>query len=465
MSKPLSHADLHGSGLDGVHMTLPSSELIGIVVCLVLSAFFSSSETALTSLGRARIDKLMNESAGNHKALQLWLDKPREILTTILIGNNIVNTLASALATSAASQMLSGVQSSSAWLQPIPVAVGVTTLLLLTFGEISPKVLAGSFREVIALNAMRVLRPLHILLFPAVWVFVRLTDGIIRLVGQDDSNQNHVSDEELEFLVHLGSEEGSISADKIGLLESVFEFTDTTAREIMVPRLDVISASASVDVETLLQTILDGGHSRMPVYDGVMDEIIGIVHVKDVFGALNKPEQRANFNIRKLLREAYFVPETKAILPLMREMQAHRNHMAIVVDEFGGIAGIVTLEDIIEEFFGEIWDEHDRETEAGIRQIGERAYRVDARTSLYDLADVFDIEIPEDGDYDTVGGFIAKETGSVARVGTVVTCWGIRFTVVESDRRRLRRVRAEWVGEGEGSQTLQEEAESASGSN
>lgn len=445
-------------------MNFPTAELLGIVLCLILSAFFSSSETALTALGRARIDKLMNERESNVKLFQVWLDRPREILTTILIGNNIFNTLASALATSAAEQMLSGFSNQSAWLQPIPVAVGVMTLLLLTFGEISPKVLAGTFRETIAVYALKLIIPLHYLLYPVVWVFVRLTDAIIRMTGQHDVNQHHVSDEELEFLVHLGSEEGSISADKLGLLESVFEFTDTTAREIMVPRLDVVSVSASVDVDTLLRTILDGGHSRMPVYDGIIDEIIGVVHVKDVFGGLHRPEQRATFNLRKLLREAYFVPETKAILPLMREMQAHRNHMAIVVDEFGGIAGIVTLEDIIEEFFGEIWDEHDRETEAGIQKIGERAYRVDARTSLYDLADIFDVKIPEDGDYDTVGGFIAKETGSVARVGTVVTCWGIRFTVVESDRRRLRRVRAEWVGEEGESEQGEEEATQANGS-
>lgn len=438
-------------------MTLPVNEFIGICVSLVFSAFFSGAETALTSLGRARIEKVMNASPSSAKALRPWLDKPREVLTTILIGNNIANTLAAALATSAAEKLLGGVTGTAGWMQPIPVAVGVMTLLLLTFGEITPKVLARTFREKVAVFSMQILRPFLLLFYPAVFLFVKITDGVMLLSGSPQTTA-HVSEEEIEFLVHLGSEEGSISEDRRDLLESVFEFTETAAREIMVPRLDVVAVSADVDLEELLQTILNGGHSRMPVYDGNIDEIIGIAHVKDIFGALQGEGDKKSFNIRRLLREAYFIPDTKPILSLMREMQAHRNHMAVVVDEFGGIAGIVTLEDIIEEFFGEIWDEHDREIESTIQKIGDASYRVDARTSLYDLGELFDVEIDEDTDYDTVGGFIAKETGSVARVGTVVIRWGIRFTVVESDRRRLRRVRADWVGENGGQHDAQEEA-------
>lgn len=445
-------------------MIIPTAELIGIVICLVCSAFFSASETSLTSLGRARIDKLMNESPSNAKLLQVWLDRPGEILTTVLIGNNLANTLASALATSAAEQMLRNVKVQSAWLEPIPLAVGITTLLILTFGEIAPKVTAGYFREIIAVNVLRVLVPLRVLMAPIVWGFVKMTDIIMKIAGDEHSQRNVVSDEELEFLVHLGSEEGSISADKLTLLESVFEVTDTATREIMVPRLDMIAVPASVDLNDLVRIILDGGHSRMPVYDGSIDNIIGVVHVKDVFGAVQLPEHRENFSVRKLMREAYFVPETKPVMPLMREMQGHRNHMAIVVDEFGGTAGLVTLEDIIEEFFGEIWDEHDRETEAPIQKIGDMAFRVDARTALYELKEHFEIDIPDDADYDTVGGFIAKETGSVARVGTVVERWGIRFTVVESDRRRLRRVRAEWIGDADDNRQSAEESERTNGS-
>lgn len=423
--------------------TFPFAEFVGILASLVFSAFFSSAETALTSLGRARIDKLMNENPGHAKPLQLWLDKPREVLTTILIGNNVANTLSAALATTAAEKLLRGYTSAIPGLQAIPLAVGVMTFLLLVFGEISPKVLARTYREAVAPRAMMILRPMYFLLRPVVWLFVWLTGSIMKAFGQSSIPRTQVSDEEIEFLVHLGSEEGSISEDKLDLFESVFEVTETTAREIMVPRLDVITVPVDIEREALLRTILDAGHSRMPVYEGGQDEIIGTVHVKDVFGALYSPQANDDFRLRDLLRDAYFVPESKPILPLLREMQAHRNHMAIVVDEFGGTSGIVTLEDIIEEFFGEIWDEHDRRTDAGIRRTGDKTYVVNARIPLYDLGDVFDIELPEDGDYDTVSGFIAKETGTVAPVQTVVERWGLRFTVIESDRRRVRKVRVE----------------------
>lgn len=439
-------------------MIFPLTELIGIFACLVFSAFFSASETALTSLGRARIDRLMNENQGHAKPLQLWLDKPREVLTTILIGNNVANTLGAALATTAAEKLLRGVSSSIPGLQAVPIAVGIMTFLLLVFGEISPKVLARSYREAVAPRAMMILRPMYFILRPIVWIFVWLTGSIMNAFGQSSIPRTQVSDEEIEFLVHLGSEEGSISEDKLDLFESVFEVTETTAREIMVPRLDVITVSVDIEKEALLRTILDAGHSRMPVYEGGHDEIIGTVHVKDIFGALYSPQNNSDFHLRDLLRDAYFVPESKPILPLLREMQAHRNHMAIVVDEFGGTSGIVTLEDIIEEFFGEIWDEHDRRTDAGIRRTGEKSYVVNARIPLYDLEEIFDVEMPEDADYDTVSGFIAKETGTVAPVQTVVERWGIRFTVIESDRRRVRKVRVEWIGnDNDKSGTMEED--------
>lgn len=445
-------------------MTIPLAELIGIAVCLVLSAFFSSAETALSSLGRARIETLIHEQTSVAKYLQVWIDKPREILTTILIGNNIVNTLASALATSAVEQMLAHIQSDSRWLSPIPIAVGVMTFLLLTFGEISPKVLARSYRETIAVRAMFVLRPMHFLFQPVVYGFVKLTETIMKLLGQPPIPRTHVTDDELEFLVHLGGQEGSISKDKLALFESIFDVTDTDARAIMVPRIDLVSVAVDIELSELLQILLDAAHSRMPVYDGSKDEIIGIVHVKDIFGALYGPNGAEQFNLRDLLREAHFVPETKGILPLLREMQAHRNHMAMVVDEFGGISGLVTLEDIIEEFFGEIWDEHDRRTEVGIRAIAPNAYRVRARIPFNDLARLFDTDLPEDHDYDTVGGFIAKETGVVATVGTVVERWGIRFTVLDADPRHVRRVRIEKLPDDEHSADRKEENGTQSGS-
>ena len=433
---------------------LPTGELLGVAGMLVLSAYFSSAETALTSLGVVKLEKLIEQRRSHEAVLRRWIDHPREILTTILIGNNLVNITASALATQAAQKTLALFPNVSQT-RAVPIAVGVMTLLLLTFGEITPKVLARAHRERLAVFFLASLRPFYLLFYPATRVFVGLTNVVARVTGAPAVQSGpHVSEEDIELLVQLGRREGSISKDREDLLNSVFEFTDTTAREIMVPRTDIVAVEANTGLEELIDLVLSAGHSRMPVYEGKVDDIIGVVHIKDLLGltrlGARGDGERSGFDLRRIVRDVQFVPETKPINQLMQEMQELRNHMSIVVDEFGGVAGLVTLEDIVEEFFGEIWDEHDREIEAYAQKVADGIYRIDARLNLYDLGELFDIEIPEDADYDTVGGLIAKETGTVAGVGAIVQRWGIRLTVVEADRRRLRKIRAEWVGDANG---------------
>lgn len=425
---------------------VPTGQIVGVIVSLVGSAFFSSSETALTSLGLAKAEQIVSSKEnGEADALKLWIEKPREVLTTILIGNNIVNVTASALATSISVWALEGVKLD--FINPIAVAVGVMTLLLLSFGEITPKTLARTHRETIAVPFMRVLRICYFFFYPATWVFVRMTEFVARLTGSSlDRAGPHVSEEDIEYMVELGGREGSISEDRQALLHSVFNFADTVTREVMVPRTEVTAVPDTITLDELTQIILHAGHSRMPVYEGDIDEIIGVIHVKDLFGIMRTLEKRDEFSVRDVLRDVAFVPETKPIDQLMREMQVLRSHMAVVVDEFGGVEGIVTLEDIIEEFFGEIWDEHDREREADYIKLGPLTFRLDARMSLDEVGELFDIEIPEDDDYDTLGGFISKHTGEVSAIGTHVLKWGLLFKVVESDKKRIRKVRAEWVG-------------------
>lgn len=448
-------------------LVVPSAELIGIAFCLVFSAIFSGSETALTSLGRARLERIMNESRLAASALRLWNDKPNEVLTSILIGNNILNTLASALATSAAESALSGISSQNALLQPIPIAVGTMTFLLLTFGEITPKVLARGFAERLVVPAMFLLRPVYYLFLPISLFYVWLSGIVVRLVGGAPGNAN-VSEQEIEFMVQLGSEEGSISSDRGALLEAVFEFTDTSAREVMVARIDICAVPSDTSLEETIEIALQRGHSRVPVFDGNLDEIVGIAHVKDVVRAIraNRGDPKRTV-IRDHVRDAYFIPESKGILPLMREMQANRFHMAVVVDEFGSVTGLVTLEDIIEEFFGEIWDEHDGVIDEPVLRMneeGDDVYRVDARVSVYDVGELFGMDLPDDFDFDTIGGFIAKETGVVAKTGTVITHWGLRFEVLEADRRRIRTVKVERASDDADSIYVPEEDEPSSGS-
>lgn len=441
---------------------VPTGQIVGVIASLIGSAFFSSSETALTALGLAKAEQIVSsQENGEADALRLWIEKPREVLTTILIGNNIVNVTASALATSISAWALSGVN--LGFINPIAIAVGVMTLLLLSFGEITPKTLARAHRETIAVPFMRALKLCYVIFYPATWVFVRMTEIVARLTGSPlDHAGPHVSEEDIEYMVELGGREGSISEDRQALLHSVFDFADTVTREVMVPRTEVTAVPDTITLDELTQIILQAGHSRMPVYEGDIDEIIGVIHVKDLFGIMRTLERRDEFSVRDVLRDVAFVPETKPIDQLMREMQVLRSHMAVVVDEFGGVEGIVTLEDIIEEFFGEIWDEHDREREADYVKLGPLTFRLDARMGLDEVGELFDIEIPEDDDYDTLGGFISKHTGEVSAIGTQLSKWGLLFKVVESDKKRIRKVRAEWVGVEDANDDLSE-GERASG--
>lgn len=423
---------------------LPLSGLTGIGVCLVLSAYFSGTETALTSLSPAHARRIMERGGLGSALLARWAEEPLRVLTTILIGNNIVNVAASALATAVSQQLLASGGQSAAIINPVAAAVGVMTLLLLTFGEITPKTLARIHAERIAGPAMLLLMPFHLLFRPVAWIFLKLTRA---LAGKEhDRVMPFVREEDIEFLVRLGRTEGSISSDRERLLRSVFEFTDTTAREVMVPRTDVVAVPSDAPEAELMERILAAGHSRVPVYEEHIDNIVGLCYAKDLLRFVGQRKGDEKFDVSRYLRRANFVPETKPISELLREMQENRIHMAIVVDEFGGFSGIVTLEDIIEEFFGDILDEYDVEP-SWSEPLGEGDWKLDARIHLDEVGELFGVEFPEEEDLDTLGGFLSKVMGEVANVGAIVEAHGVRFTVLEADARRVRSVRALWVGE------------------
>ncbi|TVR02911.1 MAG: HlyC/CorC family transporter [Deltaproteobacteria bacterium] len=421
----------------------PLPGIAGILGCLVFSAFFSGTETALTSLTPAHARRLIEEGGPGHQLLQRWIDEPLRVLTTILIGNNIFNVASSALATAVAQELLAGPDSHGAGINPVAAAVGVMTLLLLTFGEITPKTLARTHADRLAGPAMLLLLPFFYLLHPVASLFLRLT----RILAGDAFERvgPFVREEDIEFLVRLGRTEGSLSADREKLLRSVFEFTDTTAREVMVPRTDVVAVPSDASEADLFERILAAGHSRVPVFEGHIDNIVGLCYAKDLLRFVGQRRGGETFDVSRYLRQANYVPETKPISELLREMQENRIHMAIVVDEFGGFSGIVTLEDIIEEFFGDILDEYDVEP-AWSEPLGDRSWRLDARMHLDDVGELFDIEFPEEEDLDTLGGYLSKVMGEVAAEGAVVETAGIRFTVEQADARRVIRVRADWVG-------------------
>ncbi len=400
-----------------------------------MSAFFSGSETALTSLTRAQAQRLVEEEGA--KSLQLWLDRPIVVLNAMLIGNNIFNITASALATDLASRLLAGTSAAS-W--AIPVAVGITTLLLLTFGEITPKTIAKSHNQRLAGPIMWLMRGPYYLLYPFSLIFMVLARGLMRITGKDfDERGPFVTAEEIQYMIDLGSREGTFSEDRERLLRSVFEFPDTMVREVMVPRTDMEVISDSMDFDQIIQILLRCGHSRIPVYSGTIDDITGLFYSKDVIGLL---ASGADFELSEHLRIPYFVPESRRIADLLADFQRQRIHMAIVVDEFGGTSGLITIEDIIEEFFGDIQDEYDVEP-SQLTVIDEHRVCADARISIYEIEEYFDVELPEHPDYESLGGFLLSQAGNVPSEGDELHWNGLVFRVVEADVKRIITVEIE----------------------
>lgn len=416
-------------------MDVVIAEVIGIIACLIGSAYFSGSETALTSLSEGQTERLIEEKGVG--SLRLWRDKPLVVLTSILIGNNIFNITASALATDLAARLL-GSTAASQW--AIPVAVGAMTFLLLTFGEITPKTIARVRNQQLASVVMWPMRLPVALFAPATFFFNKLAAGVMRLVGGSvDERQPYATSEELQYMIDLGSREGQIPEDRERLLRSVFEFPDTVVREIMVPRTDMVAIPEEINLEEVLEVLMECGHSRIPVYRETIDDIVGLFYAKDVIQLM---AARQDFELSKLLRRTYFVPATKRIADLLAEFQINRIHMAVVVDEFGGTAGLITLEDIIEEFFGDIQDEYDTEP-AQIIAIDEARVMADARVPIYDLEEYYDMELPEHPDYESLGGFILSQSGSVPEAGDEIVWNDLVFRVIEADAKRIISVEIE----------------------
>ena len=414
-------------------------DFIGIVLCLCGSAFFSGSETALTSLSQPQIQKLIDEEGA--EALKLWRDRPIQVLTAILIGNNIFNITASALATELAQTLL---QDNSF---AIPIAVGAMTFALLTFGEITPKSVAKQWAKRLSPTIMWLMQFPFLLFKPATLIFTAMTRRLMRWIG-DESEEHFATQtaEEIEYLVDLGARQGSFSEDRERLLRSVFEFPDTIVREVMVPRTEMVTVSVDMDLQTIVDVLTECGHSRIPVRGDNLDDILGLFYAKDLI-RLAKTGEVDEFDIEKYLREPYFVPEQKGIAELLSEFQAEHMHMAIVVDEFGGTAGLITLEDIIEEFFGDIQDEYDTEDPPRIERVDEHIHHVDARMPIDEVESFCGLELPDHPDYDSLGGFLMAQSGSVPEAGTEVPWEHVVFRVLEADPKSVQSVEIEKVRE------------------
>lgn len=395
------------------------------IMCLILSAFFSSSEVALIGLNHAKVRQLLDLKKKGSKALDKIKQNTDHLLITILIGNNLVNIAAASIATAIAVEIYGDIG--------IGIATGFVTIIMLIFGEIGPKTYAARNPEKVALFSARILLFLSYLLTPILWIY----DGFKKLFKiKGDFGHPVVTEEEIKQWIDAGEESGTIEEEEHQMLHRVFRFTDTYAREAMTPRGDVVMISDDSKLEDAIGIFNDTGFSRLPVYHEQMDNINGTLNVKDAFAAVYN--KKTDTKILDLLHEAHFVPESKKIDELLNELQMKKNHLAIVIDEYGTYVGIITIEDILEELVGDILDEFDVE-EPEIQKIDDGVYLIDAGAWVDRINEDLDISLPIDESYETIGGLLIDRLGHIPRRGEVIKLedLGIEMRVMKMRGRRI----------------------------
>ena len=419
-------------------------QLVLIFVLILINGFFAAAEIALVSVRRTRIKQLIEEGNPRAVTVQELIDRPTNFMATVQIGVTLIGFLASAFAAvniagvPAKLLIAAGVAPATARAIAVFVVTVVIGFFTLVFGEIAPKSLGMQHAEKYALLFAGPIKMLSILALPAVKVVSFFSDLVVRPVGGRVSFTAPIlTEEELKMLVEAGEEEGVIEEEEKEMIHSIFDFTDTVARQVMVPRTDMHTAPVTSSLDDLLDLITSTGHSRIPIYDENVDNIIGVIHAKDLLSVLR--QDKVLFNIKNVMREAYFIPESKDVDELLAEFKRGNIQMAIVRDEYGGTAGLVTVEDLLEEIVGEIRDEYDIE-EPLIQVIDEDHAVVSARMSVDDLNEQMQIEIPESEEYETVGGFVFDLFGHQPNEGEAISYENLDFVVQKVEGGRLHSI-------------------------
>ncbi|MBO8464286.1 MAG: HlyC/CorC family transporter [Firmicutes bacterium] len=407
-------------------------QLLIIIVLILLSAFFSSAETALTTVNRIRLHNLAEE--GNKKAalvLKLTNDSPK-LLSTILIGNNIVNLSASSLATMLATDILGS--------KGAGIATGILTLVVLLFGEITPKSLASAHNETISLLYAPIIYALTKLLTPVIFIVNVLSNGFLKIFRLNTvSNSQAITENDLRTIVDFSHEEGVIEREEKAMINNVFDFGDSLAKDIMTPRVDMTSLSIDMTYEEILNVYQEERYTRYPVYNIEKNEIIGILNIKDLFFYM-ATHDKSSFSLLPLLWEPTYCYEYQKTSLLMSEMKKTSSNFTIVLDEYGKVSGLITLEDLLEEIVGEIRDEYDASEQDAIKKISDFEFEVDGSIKLYDLNDEIGTHI-ESEDYDSIGGHIIELLDHIPVAGELALEEDITYKVLSIEKNRIERVR------------------------
>ena len=406
------------------------TQLIILIILLMLSAFFSSAETALTTVNRIRIRSLADDGSKRAKTVLKITDNSGKMLSAILIGNNIVNVAAASITTSLA-YSLGG--------SAVAIANTVITVAILLFGEITPKTTATIHAEKLALIYAPIISIFMKIMTPVIFIINGLSNAVLLLLRIDPNAKNQtMTENELRTIVDVSHEDGVIESDEKEMIYNVFDLGDAKAKDVMVPRVHVTFADVNTTYEELIEIFREDKFTRLPIFEDSTDNVIGTINMKDLLLFDNTKE----FHIRDILREAYFTYEYKNISELLVEMREASFNIAIVLDEYGDTAGLITLEDILEEIVGEIHDEYDENEEDFIKEIGEREYMIEGSTNLDDLNDRLDLQL-ESEDYDSLGGFIIEHLDRLPEEGDSITTEdGLRLVVESLDKNRIESVHA-----------------------
>ena len=404
-------------------------QLLTLVVLLALSAFFSSTETALTTVNKIRVRTLAESGVERAVTLSKVIEQQGKMLSAILIGNNIVNLSASSLMTTLTIKLFGN--------KAVGVATGVLTLLILVFGEITPKTLSTISAESMALRSAGIIYALMYVLTPVIAVVNKLSLGVLMFLKVDpNKKQDMITEDELRTIVEVSHEEGVIETKEKKMINNVFDFGDSLAKDIMVPRIDMVFVNVDATYDELIDIFRNEQYTRIPVYEETTDNVIGIVNVKDLLLI----EDHDNFHIRDCLRQPMYTYEYKKNSELMIEMQKSFSNLVIVLDEYGATAGLVTLEDMLEEIVGEIRDEYDQDEIKTVQQKGPGEYSVAGAMKLADINDRLGLEL-ESEDYDSVGGLVIGLLDHLPDEGEEVSDGGIRFIVESVEKNRIDRIR------------------------
>lgn len=439
-------------------------QILVLVILIALNAFFAASEIAFISLNDNKIEKQARE--GNKKAIQIskMLETPSKFLATIQIGITLAGFLSSAFASDAFADKLAPVLNS--WMPFLSLEAwrGISIILItiilsfftLVFGELVPKRLAMKYYEKISYATIGVIRGISIITAPFVKLLTFSTNMVSKIFGVGEAEEEVVTEEEIKMMIDEGEEKGTIERGEKQLLNNVFEFNDIIVSEVMTPRTEMYAIDINSDINDTLDEIDEFKYSRIPVYEDNIDDIKGILFVKDILKPL---KDNKKVDIRKLIREPYFVPESKDIDELFKEMQQNKVQIAIAIDEYGGTAGLITMEDIIEELVGNIFDEYDDE-EIDYKKIDENTYILSGTITSYELKKIFDIELPE-GDYETLSGYLIDKLGRIPDEDEhpVIEDEHLTYKVEEIDDKRIKYVKVCRNMNGEDQEEIKEEEE------